>query len=104
VPADVHGRSILPLLRGEDVGWRKATFHEYYTSKVFSQIPTWRAVRTEEWKYIHYPEHPEWDELYALPSDPNEVTNRVKDITAAPALKELKAELARLVEELGGNP
>jgi arylsulfatase A-like enzyme len=58
-------------------------------------------VRTREWKYIHYPDNPAWDELYRLSDDPLEMANRVAEPVAAATRKELEAELGRLLKETG---
>lgn len=96
VPADVHGRSFVPLLKGESAGWRKAVLLEYFHEKNFPRTPTWHAVRTADgWKYVRYDGRPEWDEVYDLSADPHELKNRVADPAVAARLAGLKAELDR---------
>lgn len=104
IPADIQGKSFVPLLKGEANGWRTSMFLEYFQERNFPRTPTWQAVRTAKWKYIHYPGHSEWDELYKLSSDPIEMKNQIADPASAEALKELKGELARLVRETGAKP
>ncbi len=104
IPADIQGKSFAPLLKGDTAGWRKSMFLEYFQERNYPRTPTWQAVRTEKWKYIHYPGHAEWDELYDLASDPIEMKNRIADPTAAATLKELKTELSRLREETSAKP
>ena len=60
-------------------------------------------MRTERWKYIHYPDNPAWDELYDLRADPHELRNRIGDESVGGGLKELKAELAKLLLETGAK-
>jgi N-acetylglucosamine-6-sulfatase len=102
-PADVHGRSLVPLLRGEVSGWRTAILTEYFREKNYPRFPTWQAVRTDRWKYVRYPGHPDWDELYDLKADPAERKNRAGDGSAREAVQGLKAELDRLLAETGGK-
>jgi N-acetylglucosamine-6-sulfatase len=104
IPADIQGKSFAPLLKGDTAGWRKSMFLEYFQEQNYPRTPTWQAVRTDKWKYIHYPGHAEWDELYDLASDPIEMKNRIADPTAAATLKELKTELSRLREETSAKP
>jgi len=52
---DADGRSWKPLLEGKSAGWRTAFFYQYNYEPQFPYTPNVRAVRTEDWKYIHYP-------------------------------------------------
>jgi N-acetylglucosamine-6-sulfatase len=101
VPAEVHGRSLVPLLRGETPAWREDFLIEHSSDKVFRRMERmgYRAVRTRPWKYIQYAELQGMDELYDLAADPYEVANRIDDPRARPALDEMKARLARLLSE-----
>jgi N-acetylglucosamine-6-sulfatase len=66
-------------------------------------------VRTDDWKYVHYPNgegRPETHkaELYHLVDDPLEKRNLIDDPASADKLAELEAELERLQRESGGLP
>jgi N-acetylglucosamine-6-sulfatase len=104
-----HGRSFAPLLAGKSEGWRKSWFYEYNYEKQFPYTPNVRGVRTEDWKYVHYPHgdgKPDRHqaELYNLKDDPQESRNLIEDPAAAGKLAELKAELARLMAERDALP
>ena len=103
VPATVQGKSLVPLMQGKTDGWRKELFLEYFVDKQIPTVPAWQAVRSDRWKYVTYPGHPDWDELYDLSADPNELKNRIDDSAAADALKALKATLAKLGPQPGGR-
>ena len=66
------------LLAGDATGWRTSWFYEYNYEKQFPYTPNVRGVRTDEWKYVHYP-HGDGQaerhkaELYRLGSDPYEL-------------------------------
>ena len=66
-------------------------------------------MRTDTWKYVHYP-HGDGSadrhqaELYHLPSDPGERHNLIDDSQYAQKVAELKAELGRLLQQTGGLP
>jgi arylsulfatase A-like enzyme len=94
VPKNVHGKSMLPLFRGETAGWRRAILTEYFKDGMYKH-PPWRSVRTDRWKLIHYTDNPAWDELYDVKADPHEMKNLVKEASAQAALTELRAELHR---------
>jgi N-acetylglucosamine-6-sulfatase len=101
----LQGRSLLPVLRGETpTDWRTSFLIEYYTDTVFRRIVTmgYKAVRTERYKYINYLELDGMDELYDLEADPYETTNLIDDPGSQELLAEMRAELARLLEETGG--
>ena len=98
VPAEVHGRSFLPLLKGKKEGWRDMFAAEYFRESRFPRTPTWEALRTERWKYIRYPElGMEYDELYNLRSDPYELRNVVNDMRLTDLLERLRKRLTRLL-------
>ena len=94
----MHGRSLLPLFSGRDVEWRGAILAEHFFEKVVPAAPAWKAVRTEEWKYIHYPDLDGMDELYNLSADPRELRNVIADPAAQDTLMALQAQLDRLLE------
>jgi N-acetylglucosamine-6-sulfatase len=103
----VAGASFVPLLRGEHPAtWRKSFLYEYNFEKEFPYTPNVRAVRTDDWKYIHYPNggaNPDTEkaELYHVAIDPIEAKNLIDDPASQPKLAELRAELDRLLKETG---
>lgn len=92
VPArePLDGRSLLTGKHRDEI------LIEYYSDTVFPRIHNmgYGAVRTAHWKYIHYRELPESDELYDLRTDPYELKNRIGD--AGTPLAEMKRRLDRL--------
>jgi N-acetylglucosamine-6-sulfatase len=103
---NIHGRSWRRLAQGDASDWRKAWFYEYNYEKQFPYTPNVRGVRTDEWKYIRYPHgdgKPDRHkaELYKIAADPEEKTNLIDDPQHAGRIKELQAELDRLMSETG---
>ena len=98
-----HGRSLLPLLRGEHPVWREAILLEYYSDTVFPRIRNmgYRAVRTDRYKYIRYLELPGMDELYDLELDPYELDNLMGSAREKNLLPYVQAWMARLQWETG---
>jgi len=105
----IHGRSWKGLLEGDASGWRKAWFYQYNYEKQFPYTPNVRGVRTDDWKYVHYP-HGDGSpdrhmaELYHLAEDPGENHNLIDDPACAAKLAELKEELRRQMEATGALP
>lgn len=101
-----QGRSLVPLLRGEDTPWRSSVLIEYYSDTVFPRIVTmgYQAVRTERHKYIDYLELDGMDELYDLQTDPYELDNLIDTDTGRKLLPDLQKELARLQQQSGYRP
>ncbi len=103
---DIQGKSWVKLARGGDPAWRKAWFYEYDYEKQFPYTPNVRGIRTDEWKYIHYPHgdnSPDRHlaELYRLSTDPEEKENLIKEPQHADKVAELKAELTRVMAAAG---
>ena len=90
----LHGRSLVPLLGGDEpADWRTSILIEYYSDTVFRRIVDmgYKAVRTERYKLIDYLELEGMDELYDLASDPYELRNVIADPEYATVLDELRA-------------
>jgi N-acetylglucosamine-6-sulfatase len=102
-PVERQGRSLLPLLGGDEVPWRQSILVEYSSDTVFPRIRDmgYRAVRTARHKYIHYLELPGMDELYDLEADPYEMSNLIGTAQGQALLPALQAELARLLQRSG---
>ncbi len=64
---------------------------------------TYKAVRTERHKYIHWVQKSQTgvgcDELYDLRADPYEMKNLIRSRVHAPIVSRMRRELARLVSE-----
>lgn len=104
--SNIDGRSWVTLVKSGDPGWRKSWFYYYNYEAEFPYTPNVRGVRTEEWKYIHYPHGDggpdrHMAELYNLRRDPEENTNLISDPGSAAVLEQLRTELTRLMAATG---
>lgn len=103
---DIHGRSWVRLVQRGDRAWRKSWFYHYNYEKQFPYTPNVRGVRTDTWKYVHYP-HGDGSpdrhmaELYNIEFDPEERYNLIGNPKYAGVVKELKAELAHTMKQAG---
>jgi arylsulfatase A-like enzyme/endonuclease/exonuclease/phosphatase family metal-dependent hydrolase len=102
LPADMQGRSLVPLLKGHTpADWRTSFYYHYYEYPVWHKVRPHYGVVTDRYKLVHYykPDVDDW-ELYDRRSDPMETRNLIDDPDRAGIVTELKAEIARLRSEL----
>jgi arylsulfatase A-like enzyme len=101
VPADMQGRSLAPLLRGESpADWRRSFYYHFYEDDdADHHAPRHEGVTIGRTKLIHFYKIGEW-ELFDLERDPNELTNVYGRPEYATTQAELTAELERLRGEL----
>jgi arylsulfatase A-like enzyme len=88
MPLSVHGRSLLPLIKGESMA--EAPAHVAAVGGPLQGSKNWRVgIRTGGWKYVFAPQNPAIpEEVYHLRSDPQEWRNlSKKQPAAAEALK-----------------
>jgi arylsulfatase A-like enzyme len=97
-PPGLPGSSLGPLIVGLDVAWRGEVFTEHLWDH--PQIPRTEAVRTERYKYIRYPQHPEFEELYDLEDDFCETSNLVTDAGQRQRLEELRRHADEWIQRL----
>ena len=98
IPEDIHGESLLPLLKGE--AWnpeRKALYYHYYEFPDEHAVRPHYGIRTEQYKLIHFygEDYSEW-ELFDLATDKNELNN----IYGAPGTEQLVDSLKGTLREL----
>ena len=90
VPADMQGRSMVPVLQGKTpADWRKEHYYHYYEYPGSHMVKRHYGISTERYKLIHYYyDIDEW-ELFDIQSDPQEMRNVYND----PAYTSVKADL-----------
>jgi arylsulfatase A-like enzyme len=96
-PESMQGRSLAPLLKGEEPkSWRDDWLYEYYEYPGPHNVPKNRGVRTDRYKLIHYYEAPEEFELYDLKDDPGELRNLYGDPRYATLARDLRQRIREL--------
>ncbi len=99
VPADMQGRSFLPLLSGRvPRDWRTSMYYRYYHPG-HHNVAAHYGVRTQRYKLIFFNKLKQW-ELYDLQQDPREMNNVYSNPAYVKTVEQLKRELQRLKKEL----
>jgi N-acetylglucosamine-6-sulfatase len=104
-----HGRSWKTLCNAGDPGWRTAWLYEYDYEKQFPYTPNIRGIRTDRFKFMHYP-HGDGSadrhlpEMYDLQADPDELKNLATDPALATTRVDLERRLADLLASYGLTP
>jgi arylsulfatase A-like enzyme len=100
-PADMQGKSLLPLLRGRaPADWRTSMYYRYYHDPGDHNTRAHYGLRTRTHKLIYFWKKDQW-ELFDLVHDPLELHNLYGEPGHDQLTAELKAELLRLKESLG---
>jgi arylsulfatase A-like enzyme len=104
IGAHVQGMSFVPQL-GTHSASRTARpyvlIENYSDDRPFPWVldADYRAIRTDKYKFIHWVQHPEFDELYDLHVDPRENRNIFKEAGNSPLVQRLRSDLGTLVRE-----
>ena len=100
LPADMQGRSLMPLFKGKmPSDWRGSWYYRYYHDPGDHNTRAHYGVRTTTHKLIYFWKKNQW-EMYNLIADPSELHNLYSDPEQAETVVKLKAELYRLKKEL----
>jgi arylsulfatase A-like enzyme len=100
VPADMQGRSLLPVLRNRAPSdWRTSMYYRYYHDPGDHNTRAHYGVRTRTHKLIYFPTKNQW-ELFDLLKDPYELHNLYGEPGQSALTAMLKNELARLKREV----
>ncbi len=96
VPADMQGRSLLPVLQGRPpADWRTSMYYRYYHDPGHHNTRAHYGVRTQTHKLIYFWKKDQW-ELFDLVKDPHELQNLYGKPGQEQLTASLKAELQRL--------
>lgn len=101
VPDDMHGRSLEPLLRGQQVDdWRKVFYYHYYENPGAHNVARHYGVTDGRYKLIHFyrlenEDIDDW-ELFDLQKDPNELNSVYGQAEYASIQREKMSQLEEL--------
>jgi len=101
VPKRYQGHSLKPVVeKGKPSDWRTETFHEHFA--VRNRIPAFEGLRNENFKYVRYFDHGNYEFLHDLKKDPDELKNLAGNPKYAKVLKEMRERTDKRVKEVGG--
>ena len=89
IPDDIHGQSLLSLLKGESQDRPREAFSEFHGCHM--GLYTMRMLQTDDWKYIFHAN--DIDELYDQKNDPYEMNNLSENPACAEVLKDMKLKM-----------
>ncbi len=97
IPADVQGKSILPVLAKAQKG-RDAMYYHYYENGEHAVSPHF-GIQTKQYKLIRFYEKVESWELYDLKKDPHEMNNLYSKKGYEKITQALTKKLKTLIDE-----
>jgi arylsulfatase A-like enzyme len=99
-PDGLHGRSLVPVLRGETPSdWRESIYYRYF-SESGHNVPQHYGVVTASHTLFYLPESKEW-QLFDHGKDSRQMRNVHNDPAYADTVKKLETELTRLRQHYG---
>lgn len=103
-PADMQGKSLVPILTGDTKNWeRDAVYYHYYEHPSEHNVNRHYAAVTKDYKLVHYYFDLDYWELIDRKKDPLEQHNYYDDPAYAEIQKEMHAKLDELREQYGDN-
>lgn len=98
VPAEMQGRSMMPILRGATpLDWRKAFYYQYYEYPWPHHVRPHYGIVTDRYKLVQfYGTGEDYTELFDLWQDPHEL----RSVYGEPAYAEVRAKLAEDMAKL----
>jgi N-acetylglucosamine-6-sulfatase len=96
-PAEVQGKSLVPILKDPQAKVRDTLYYAYYELGEHA-VPQHFGVRNNRYKLFHLPWTDEW-QMFDLQQDPQELTNVYGDDSYAEAQQHLLDEYVRLRAE-----
>jgi len=97
VPAEMQGRSLIPLFQGNPPSdWRTAFYYHYYEYPFFEHVRPHYGIVTDRYKLVHFYRDANYWELFDLEKDPNELLS----VFGRPEYAGIKADLLQQLHDL----
>ena len=96
VPEGLHGRSLVPILRGQTpTDWRQSIYYHYYDHDGAHNVVNHYGLHTARYTLARFYPTDEW-ELFDNQKDPQQLMNVYANPEYAKTVADLKIELNRL--------
>ncbi len=104
IPAEIQGKSLMPLLAGQkEADWRDALYYHYYEFPNEHMVKKHYGIRNKKFKLIHfYDDINEW-EFYDLEKDPSEMKNLYGNPSFSVEIEKMKNDLKNLIVQYDDN-
>ena len=94
-PPNLHGRSLVPLLKDPDAAWDRPALTQVRRGDAATGFMGY-SIRTAKWRYTEWDAGTRGTELYDEQADPAEARNLAPDPKYQSVIAELRQELQRL--------
>ncbi len=102
IPANLQGRSLVPLLRNPDAPWDHPALSQVTRNSGSTQIMGY-SIRTERYRYTMWANGTEGEELYDYKVDPRELRNLAREANSAALKANLRTRLEEIARSRGMN-
>ncbi len=75
IPKEIQGESFVPLLKGQNVPWRKEAYYHYYEFPQPHHVYPHFGLRTDQYTLVRFYGPNDFWELYDLKKDPHQLQN-----------------------------
>ncbi len=99
-PANLQGRSLMPLLNDPNAAWEYPAITQVQRAGGGQHVMGY-SIRTERYRYTFWNQGAEGEELYDYDQDRREIHNMAKDAVAAPLKQQLRAKLESIIRDRG---
>ncbi|HUV69989.1 MAG TPA: sulfatase [Terracidiphilus sp.] len=99
-PANLQGRSLVPLLQNPDAPWDHPAVTQV-TRRTASGPTMGYSVRTERYRYTMWSGGADGEELYDYQTDPRELKNLAEDASMAALKGKLRSRLQQIADSRG---
>jgi len=95
IPADMQGKTLVPLLKGAEKGNVHPALYYHYYENGEHRVARHYGIRTDRWKLIRFEDLGEW-EMYDMKRDPQEMNNVYQSPGKGAVRRRLTRQLARM--------